>query len=61
MDRCSTHSDAPAVGTCRTCLEPFCDHCLVYSFGPAKPPYCIDCALRAAGVQRGAGVEDHSG
>jgi hypothetical protein len=47
---CHTHPAEPTAGTCRTCLHEFCDHCLVYSYGRAKPPYCIPCALEAAGV-----------
>ncbi len=58
MDHCHTHSDAPAAGTCRACLEQFCDHCLVYSYGRAKPPFCMECALRAAGVRQPAPQRD---
>jgi hypothetical protein len=50
---CHTHPAEPIAGTCRSCLREFCDHCLVFSYGRAKPPYCIPCALEAAGVQPG--------
>lgn len=50
MEHCATHEEAPAAGTCRRCLGQYCDHCLVYAFGASKPPYCITCALDAAGV-----------
>jgi hypothetical protein len=52
-DHCRTHRDERSAGTCRTCLHEFCDHCLVYAFGRSKPPYCISCALEAAGVVAG--------
>ncbi|MBI2704644.1 MAG: hypothetical protein HYX32_05055 [Actinobacteria bacterium] len=47
---CHTHPHERTAGTCRSCLNEFCDHCLVYSYGRSKPPYCIPCALEAAGV-----------
>ena len=37
----------------------FCADCLVYSFGPNKPPYCVSCALGASGVRANAAVPDH--
>jgi len=54
--KCHKH-DEPSAGTCRTCILDYCDHCLVYAFGRAKPPYCIDCALSAFGV-RAVGTND---
>ena len=33
----------------------FCGECLVYSFGPKKPPFCIPCAVAAAGIRTNAG------
>jgi hypothetical protein len=50
MDRCDTHRDGEASGICRSCRRAFCDSCLVYSYGGAKPPYCVRCALIAAGT-----------
>lgn len=47
---CRKH-DELAVGTCRSCRGEYCDHCLVYAYGRAKPPFCIDCALSAFGVR----------
>ena len=29
----------------------------MYSFGPKKPPYCLPCAVAAAGVRQGAGFK----
>lgn len=49
--RCAKHQFEAAEDTCRSCGNEFCGECLVYSFGPKKPPYCIACALTAAGVR----------
>jgi len=29
----------------------FCDDCLVFAFGPHRPPMCVECALAAAGIR----------
>lgn len=50
--RCTKHSFEVAVAQCRSCSEPFCDECLVYTYGPSSPPFCVPCALVAAGVRR---------
>lgn len=49
--RCEKHPFEPAERTCRTCGGEFCVDCLVFSHGPRKPPYCVSCALSAAGVR----------
>lgn len=49
MARCHTHGIASSAGICRSCLREFCEDCLVYSYGRSKAPYCIRCALVAAG------------
>ena len=54
-ERCSRHQFEPAEDVCRTCGWDFCGECLVYSFGPDKPPYCLSCALAASGVRSNAG------
>lgn len=51
-ETCSKHTFEVATGVCRQCKNHYCDECLVYSFGPKKPPYCVTCALNAAGVRR---------
>jgi hypothetical protein len=52
---CVRHQFEAAVDRCRVCDEPFCTECLVYAFGADHPPYCVNCALSAAGVRvRGA-------
>jgi hypothetical protein len=45
------HYEEPVVAHCRTCAKPYCSRCLVYSFGPDKPPFCVGCALNASGVR----------
>ncbi|WP_426570863.1 hypothetical protein [Aquihabitans sp. McL0605] len=45
------HYEEPVVAHCRTCNRPYCSRCLVYSFGPKKPPFCVACALSASGVR----------
>jgi hypothetical protein len=49
--RCDKHQFEVKEGTCRQCGGEFCGDCLVYSYGPKKPPYCVNCALSAAGVR----------
>ena len=55
--RCTKHSFDVAVAQCRSCGEPFCGDCLVYTHGPSSPPFCVPCALVAAGVRRVTGAE----
>lgn len=55
-DRCVKHPFEAAVAPCRECGHNYCGECLVYSFGAKKPPFCVACALAAAGVRRGAAV-----
>jgi hypothetical protein len=50
--RCAKHNFELAAAVCRTCGDDFCEECLVYAHGPSKPPYCVPCALVAAGVRR---------
>ena len=47
--RCAKHQFEASEDVCRECGNEFCSECLVYSFGPKKPPFCIACALAAAG------------
>lgn len=51
MTSCVRHYEEPAADTCRTCRNDFCSRCLVYAFGPKKPPFCVGCALTASGVR----------
>ena len=54
MTHCMRHYEEPVVAHCRTCDRPYCSRCLVYSFGPDKPPFCVGCALNASGVRNKA-------
>ena len=54
MAHCMRHYEEPVVAYCRTCSQPYCSRCLVFSFGPDKPPYCVGCALTASGVRNKA-------
>jgi len=51
MAHCMRHYEEPMEATCRQCGRAFCGRCLVYSFGPKKPPFCVGCALTASGVR----------
>ena len=53
-ERCARHQFEAGIDCCRQCGLPFCGECLVYSFGDRQPPFCIPCALAAAGVRSGA-------
>lgn len=55
MAGCHAHPFERASATCRTCSYEFCTECVVYTYGPEKPPFCIPCALQAAGVRSTAG------
>jgi hypothetical protein len=52
--RCDRHGFELAVDTCRNCGISFCAECLVYSFGKKEQPFCVSCALAAAGVRSNA-------
>jgi hypothetical protein len=53
-ERCARHQFEAAIDRCRQCGHPFCGECLVYSFGEKQPPFCVPCALSAAGVRSNA-------
>ena len=48
---CEAHPFETATDTCKTCYYDYCPECLVYPHGERKPPYCVPCALTAAGVR----------
>lgn len=52
--RCVKHQFETGEAMCRHCGDWFCGECLVYSFGPSKPPFCVGCALAASGVRSNA-------
>ncbi len=53
--RCERHLFDQAIDLCGRCGLELCADCLVYSFGAKKPPFCLPCAVEAAGVRQGAG------
>jgi hypothetical protein len=52
--RCERHLFDQAVDLCGVCGGEYCNDCLVYSFGPKKPPFCLPCAVARAGVRSNA-------
>ena len=53
MNHCVRHYEETVAGHCRSCGQAFCSRCLVFAFGPNKPPYCVGCALYASGIRSG--------
>ena len=53
--RCEKHLFEAAEDRCGKCGLEYCPECLVYSFGPKRPPFCIPCAVSAAGIRTSAG------
>jgi hypothetical protein len=53
--RCERHQFDRAIDRCGRCGLEFCQTCVVYPFGQRKAPYCLPCAVQAAGVRSGAG------
>lgn len=49
--RCERHQFDRSVDRCGRCGGEFCGTCVVYSFGPKKPPFCLPCAVSAGGVR----------
>lgn len=54
MEACTKHSHERGVAACRRCGLPWCNDCLVFVYGTTKPPYCVGCAMFAAGVRTSA-------
>jgi len=54
MESCAKHPHELGAAICRRCGGAWCRDCLVYSFGPKKPPYCMSCAMVAGGVRSAA-------
>jgi hypothetical protein len=53
--RCERHTFEAAENLCRTCGYEFCHECLVYTYGTKRAPFCVKCAISAAGVRSNAG------
>ena len=56
LDSCNKHPHERGVAICRRCGGAWCSTCLVYAFGPKKPPYCMGCAMVAGGVRTSAAL-----
>ena len=56
LDSCNKHPHERGAALCRRCGGAWCSTCLVYAFGPKKPPYCMGCAMVAGGVRTGASL-----
>ena len=52
-DRCDRHQFDPAVDRCGRAATSFCIDVPRVPLGPPKPPYCLPCAVDAAGVRNG--------
>lgn len=48
---CQRHTYAPSAGRCKGCGTLWCEDCMVWPFGPKKPPLCLDCAAEQAGLR----------
>ncbi len=53
-EQCVKHHFDMAEGQCRSCGYLYCGRCLVFAKGPSKPPYCLSCAVAAAGIRSNA-------
>ena len=51
MESCAKHPHELGSALCRRCGDNWCRDCLVYAFGPSKPPFCMSCAMVAGGVK----------
>ena len=49
--RCERHQFDRSIDRCGRCGGEFCSTCVVYSFGPKKPPFCLPCAVTAGGLR----------
>lgn len=54
MESCMKHPHERAGALCGRCGTPWCATCLVYAYGPTKPPLCMPCAMYAGGVRTAA-------
>ncbi len=58
LESCGKHPHVRGAAICRRCGHAWCTTCLVYCFGPKKPPYCMGCAMFAGGVKSSAALPE---
>jgi hypothetical protein len=51
---CEVHAFEVADDRCGQCGHAFCSDCIVYPWGPRKPPLCKSCAIAVAGIRKHA-------
>ncbi len=56
LDSCGKHPHEMGAALCGRCGGSWCSTCLVYAFGPKKPPFCMSCAMVAGGVRTGSAL-----
>ena len=56
MESCAKHPHEIGVALCGRCGVAWCANCLVYTHGPKKPPFCLECAMFAGGMRWKAGL-----
>ena len=54
MESCTKHPHEKSAALCQRCGMSWCNDCLVFAFGPKKPPMCLECAMFAGGVRSAA-------
>lgn len=54
MESCTKHPHEKGTALCQRCGMSWCSDCLVFPFGPKKPPMCVECAMFAGGVRSAA-------
>jgi len=53
-EQCEIHPFEGADDRCGACGRTYCIECIVYPFGPRKPPMCKSCAISASGIRKHA-------
>jgi hypothetical protein len=51
---CENHNFELAEDLCGTCGRAYCPECILYAYGPKKPPICKACAIAKAGIRKHA-------
>lgn len=51
---CENHTFELAEDLCGSCGRAYCPECILYAYGPKKPPICRRCAIARAGIRKHA-------